>query len=111
MTTAVLSDPTLESLKRFEDESLWVVRRGVPVVDPHDGPEDAEGNPQYRVSTATLYEIAANCNRREAETGDVTPLVLGHLQKDVRDKDGQVIQRAYEAGQPKLVGYARNYHV
>src|SRR5687767_12904864 len=110
MTTALLSDPTLDALKRFEDPSLWVVRRAVPVLDVHEE-RDENGELLYEVTLDDLYEFAATGNRRERETGDCSLLVIGHLQKDQRDESGQVILRAHELSQPKRAGYARNWAV
>ena len=86
---APATDPTILSVKKFDDLSQWEVRRGVPVFDEHE---------QYDVKK--LRQIADNCNRREAETGDSCPITIGHT-----------VPGASEERQPEIVGYARNFQV
>lgn len=92
----------------FGDPSQWVVRRGVPVFVEHDEVwEDADGVQHVdKFGQKELEEIAKDSNRREIETGDATPILIGHIP---RDKTGKVWH--YERDLGDLVGYCRNYHV
>lgn len=104
------TDPTLDSLRRFEDPSLWEVFENVPVFDEHDETQEVEqqghdGRPRtvtqvVRFDRRRLEQIAANCNAREARTGDVAPVTVGHTHKGTD-----------ETQQPPIVGYARRYTV
>ena len=96
---ALAQDPTLSTLAKFKDASLWVVRRGVPVFDAHDE-FDKDGKLVRHFGASELQKIADNCNRREAKTGDACPLTLGHT-----------IPGAPEEKQPQIVGYARNFRL
>lgn len=75
----------------------YVVRKGVFVLDPHTL-RDKSGKTLVNVDEQMLAKIAQNQNKRIAETGDATPLVIGHT------RDGE---RENEA--PELVGYATDW--
>ena len=77
--------------------SDYVVRKDVFVLDPHTL-RDKGGKTLVNVDESMLAKIAANQNKRIAETGDATPLVIGHT------RDGE---REGEA--PELVGYATDW--
>lgn len=89
----------MPSVKDALPPAEYVVRKSVFVLDPHTL-SDGSGKPHLTVSEAMLRKIAANQNKRFSETGDATPLVIGHT------KDG-----ANEHDQPEVVGYATNFRV
>lgn len=93
------TDPTLQTLDRFENADLWEVRDNVPIFDAHEE-HDASGAIVRSFALADLEEIASNCNRREIETGDAVPITIGHTQSG-----------APETEQPPIVGYARRFRV
>jgi hypothetical protein len=102
--TATLAqiDTATESRRRFDRSDDWVIRDAVPVFAEHektvkakDGTDDV-----VRFDRDALQEIAANCNRRESETGDACPLILGHIPNDAAEMD-----------LGDIVGYARNFRV
>lgn len=72
----------------FSDESKWVIRRSVPVFAEHD-------NWDY----FALLEIAENTNKREKQTGDACPIMIGHTTSEKETELGDI------------VGYARNFRV
>jgi hypothetical protein len=93
------ADATLQSLERFDDTSLWVVRDNVPVFDAHE--EIGEDGQIIRAfGREELEEIADNSNRRYIETGDAVPITLGHTRPGAPETD-----------QPPIVGYAQQFHV
>ena len=93
------ADATLATLDHFENPDLWEIRDGVPIFDAHEE-RDAGGVLLRKFDLADLEEIAGNCNRREIETGNAVPLMLGHTRSD-----------APETEQPPIVGYARRFRV
>lgn len=93
------SDPTIATLKKFDDPNLWHIERGVPVFDAH-AEYDAAGRLLRRFGVEELVRIAANCNRRERDTGDACPITEGHTRVG-----------APESAQPAVLGFARNFRV
>lgn len=77
----------------------YVDKPDVFVLDPHTL-KNSSGETIINVTEAMLKRIADNQNRRIAETGDATPLVIGHTKDD-----------AHEHEQPEVVGYATNWKV
>lgn len=69
------------------------------IFDEHDLTDD-KGNKLFSVTKDVLEEIAENNNRRIRETGDYSPIVIGHTRNGVS-----------EDKQPKVVGYAAHYKV
>lgn len=102
------SDPTLAFLDKLRDESQWVVRRGVPVFEPHErqgrGPD---GDPvTIRVTEADLPKIARESNKLESERGVVGVLTDQHTIRPRADGAG------YEpVPNVRVYGYQRNYRV
>src|SRR4051812_18118716 len=92
---------------RLNPAEYTVIPR-VAVVDEFDLPVvNAEGQSDYfPVDRAFLEKCAANGNRREAETGDLCPLVIGKV-----SGAHHTVKGLCEAGQPEVVGYARNWTV
>lgn len=80
----------------------WITIRNVPILDEHEIKDD-EGNTVVVVDKTKLQKIARNNNRRVAETGDTTPVVIGHT-FDPEDKKP-------ETEQPPVVGFAKNFRV
>lgn len=79
-----------------EDE--FVCERNVVVFDEHDA---AEGKPGLNVDAELLRKLAAQANKEFAEVGVAVPLTLGHtLDAPAKEED-----------QPKIVGWAVNFHV
>jgi predicted DNA binding CopG/RHH family protein len=89
----------MPTVKESLPPAEYIVRKNVFVLDPHTLSDDS-GKPHLTVSETMLRKIAQNQNKRFAETGDATPLVIGHT------KDG-----AHEHEQPEVVGYATNFRV
>lgn len=77
----------------------WIEIPEVAILDAHDL-LDNDGNIVMRIDDDTLDRIAENNNKRVEETGDETPISLGHT------KDG-----VPETLQPQIIGYARNFRV
>ena len=77
----------------------YVTRKGVFVLDPHTL-RDKSGKTIVNVDETMLRKIAQNQNKRINETGDATPLVIGHT------RDGE---RENEA--PEVVGYATDWRL
>lgn len=75
----------------------YVVRKDVFVLDPHTL-RDKSGKTIVDVTEPMLAKIAANQNKRINETGDATPLVIGHTRDGEREGDG-----------PEVVGYATDW--
>lgn len=81
------------------DQNDYVVLPGVAVLDEFHLTRpgiDEVIDPQF------LQDVCSNGNRRETETGDLCPVVLGHINL----KPGTP-----EVDQPKVVGFARNWRV
>ncbi len=70
----------------------------VPILDEHVL-TDARGQNEMLVDAAFLAEIAANNNARVEQTGDPTPLIVGHTE----DHAGK--------SEKPVVGYATNFRV
>lgn len=77
----------------------YITKTHVPVLKEHSMDNGPNGVPEY-VGPAELQEIANNNNKRVRQTGDATPLVVGHT------VDGDP-----EDEQPEIVGYATNFYV
>ncbi len=95
--TLVMSDPTQELKRRFNDPLAWAsVKKGVPIFKPHvRAKTDAEGKKrEIKVTESDLSEIVQN-------TSDTIPIYLGHLNLALPEHDPQ---------QPPLIGYATNLH-
>jgi len=92
-------DPTVTTLDRFSDPDLWEIRDAVPIFDEHEE-RDQTGAIVRQFGLAELEEIASNCNRREIETADAVPLMLGHTRPGIAETE-----------QPPIVGYARQFRV
>jgi hypothetical protein len=82
------------------DPSKFVVIPDVPVVDTFDLDT---GTDSFAFSPEFLARCVENGNRRERETGDLCPIVLG------RTATGHTVAGLPETMQPKVVGYARNW--
>jgi hypothetical protein len=77
----------------------YIDKTDVFVLDPHTL-KNGSGEALLSVTEKMLSKIAANQNKRIAETGDATPLVIGHTKDD-----------AHEHEQPEVVGYATDWKV
>ncbi|AWM38714.1 hypothetical protein GobsT_30950 [Gemmata obscuriglobus] len=102
------SDPTLTFLDRLRDESQWVIRRGVPIFEPHErDARDKDGKPiTIRVTERDLPRIARESNRLEAENGVVGVLTDRHT---IRPRaDGAGFEPVPDV---KVYGVQRNYRV
>jgi hypothetical protein len=87
------------------DPRNYTVFRHVAVLDSGfelQVPGENEGEVEFfQVTPEFLAQVCDNGNRREAETGDLCPVIIGrHTKKD-----------APEHSQPEIVGYARNWHL
>lgn len=71
----------------------------IAVVDEFKMTDD-EGSLVAQLDAKYLQRLVARMNAREAETGDMAPIVIGHT------KDGMA-----EVQQPQIVGYGRNWSV
>lgn len=79
--------------------SRWLRKKAVPILDEHTLKDD-DGEELMEVDATKLQEIADKNNRRIAETGDLTPVIIGHTLDDKAEKE-----------QPEIVGYAHNFRV
>jgi hypothetical protein len=77
----------------------FVVKDNVPILDEHKLLDD-DGEVLAVLDSAKLDRIARNMNRKARETGDLVPLVVGHTQDGLPERD-----------QPEVVGYASNFRV
>lgn len=75
------------------------VEKEIPILDEHDL-LDEDGKVVFSIDADFLRDVARNNNQRVQETGDETPIVVGHT------KDG-----AGEKEQPEIVGWARKFSV
>jgi hypothetical protein len=75
------------------------VTREIAILDEHDLVDD-DGNVVMSLTADKLNKIADNNNRRIEETGDETPIVIGHTKDD-----------AVEKAQPEIVGWAKRFTV
>lgn len=94
-----MADPTIELLNKLNDESKWVIRRGVPVFKPHKRYK-ADGSFFYEVTANDLPAIASESAALESRHGVIGRLMPGHVNYALP-----------EEFQPKLYGYVRNYRV
>jgi hypothetical protein len=93
---------TLQPAIDWESDPNWVIVDGVPILDEHELHLPAEGDKPaqvIRIDAARLNQIAANNNRRVAQTGDTAMLVEGHTTDDPTDE------------QPEIVGEADTFRV
>lgn len=91
---------------RLNPAEYTVIPR-VAVVDEFDLPilNQQTGETEYfAVDRAFLDRCIANGNRREAETGDLCPIVIGKV-----SGAHHTVAGLCEAAQPEVVGYARNW--
>lgn len=89
----------------FADPSRWVIRRGVPVFPEHTETRVDEHGKEVTVTfdRSKLQEMAQAARRRELETGDACPILIGHIPR------GKAA--VYEKDLGALAGYAREYRV
>lgn len=87
------SDPTLLALRDLDTPGRYIVRQNVPVFVEHDDPKTGE-----KWNRTKLSKLATNSNRRAAENGTPTSIVIGHTPGR---KEEELVH----------VGYARNYRV
>lgn len=76
----------------------YVTEPAVPILDEHVL-TDSRGENEMMVDAAFLAEVAANNNARVEQTGDPTPLIVGHTE----DHPGR--------DEKPVVGYATNFRV
>jgi len=93
------SGPLHTTPTRNLDGEQYVVAKHVAVLDEHPM-SPSGGEPAKYCGPQELQMIADNNNRRVEQTGDATPLVIGHT-TDGKDEDEQ----------PEIVGYATNFSV
>ena len=77
----------------------FVIKKDVPILDEHVL-RDEDGEELVNIDEKRLLEIARRNNARVAQTGDLTPIVIGHT------RDGEP-----EDEQPEIVGYASGFGV
>lgn len=65
--------------------SQYIIREDVPLLDEHKL-LDKDGKVVEVIDEKFLQEVADNNNRRIAETGDLTPIVIGHTEDGVSEK-------------------------
>lgn len=88
----------------LDDDALYFVKTGVPILKVHTYKERKTINGQPKtivreIDEARLNLIVDNSNRR-AENGDYGLLFLGHTDDDKPEEQ-----------QPEIVGYSKNYRV
>ncbi len=102
-------DATLEAARRFEDPTLFSVKRAIPVFREHQivqrDKKTGKVIRRVEVNRKKLEEIAEENNRRIAESGDLAPVCIGHTLKDA---DGVPLPANR---QPEIVAYAKNFRV
>lgn len=99
--------------ERLKDPSKWVVRRGVPVLKPHEY-KSLTGQILYKVTAEELQEVARLTAQLESEEGVFGRLTPGHvaLQTKTVKPDGSIeYTPADESKQPELFGFQRNYRM
>lgn len=119
-----MSDAATRSLDSLNDRSQWEVIPAVPVFDAHDeevSPDAAQATPAWvvregdrlvrRFDRQALQELADRANRRDRESGDLSPVGPGHTVPDQYDADGRLVRKVPEGEQPPVWGYARNWRV
>lgn len=77
----------------LQDIGIW------PCIDEHELPATPTHS-AVKVDEPKLHLIAENNNRRVEETGDLTPIVIGHTKDDAPENE-----------QPEIVGYATDFFV
>ncbi len=102
-------DATLLAKQRVLDPTKFTLVQAVPVFREHEivqkDKKTGEVTKRIEVNREKLREIAEENNRRIAESGDMTPVCIGHTR---RDKDGIPLPATE---QPPVIAYARNYRV
>lgn len=83
----------------MSDAVDWVEKTDVPVYDAHIV-VDRETGLEHRIDGPKLQAIADRMNKRFEETGEESPIVIGHT------RDGRP-----EWEQPPIVGYAHDFYV
>lgn len=78
---------------------MKTITKEFAILDEHDLVDD-KGKVVMNIDAKKLYQIAENNNRRVRDTGDATPIVIGHT------KDN-----ASEDRQPEIVGWAEKFTV
>jgi len=106
MVAAAQYDPTLESLRRFDDPGLWKIIPNVPIFDEHDE-YGKDGKITRRFDQRKLQEIVTKTERLERESGVIPKITIGHT-LTTNAKTGQ---QPRETDQPPIVGYARQLHL
>jgi len=98
-----MGDATLDFLASLDRPELWHTDE-VPVFVPHEREKSVPGGGKIRVKVteADLHTIARRANDREAQTGTLAVVTLGHRRPE-RDVP--------ETEQPPVVGYARKWRV
>lgn len=86
----------------FYESSDWFVVRGVPILDEHSLPVGNDGR-AMKFDRNRLSEIAAHNQRRIDDTGDATPIVIGHTPR--KAPDGKTTE------QVPVVGFAKNFRI
>jgi hypothetical protein len=97
------ADATSELLQQLQDDSRWIIRRGVPIFPPHVR-RDQSGRERYRVTERDLADIGHNCRARQSTRGVVGLLTIGHRPLDRHVPEADVVRYA------KPVGYVVIYH-
>lgn len=91
--------------KPLLDPNQYTVIPRVAVLDevnlPVPAKDGTDGYEYFNVTPEFLQKVAQNGNRREAETGDLCPIIIGRHTK----------KNAAETSQPDIVGFARNWSV
>ena len=98
---ASISDPTVDFMAQFGDQSKWLVKSRVPLFKPHERIKtDAKGNKSiaYVVTAEDMDEIAANMRANQAK-GVPARMTVGHVNPN---------HETPETDQPQVVGYWLN---
>lgn len=93
-----MADPTLDTLAKLDDPTLYVKVENVPIFRPHER-QGKDGKP-VKVDVERLGKIAAKINRKTAESGDMPRLIPGHTKPGAPQKD-----------QPSAWGFAKDARV
>lgn len=72
---------------------------GVALLDEHVLRDD-DGSIDFVVDARFLSDVARRANERAKQTGDLTPVVIGHTRDGLAEEE-----------QPEIVGYAKNFRV
>lgn len=91
-----MPDPTLEFINKLNDDTQWVIRRDVPIFEPHKRGKDTVTDPE-------LDEIINNIRALEDNKGYYGTLTGGHTLKP--DEKGVLVP---VTPSPKLYGFQKN---